>query len=305
MDGARPARSGRPLHLAQAGGARRAAGAVPRLAGRRRACRPPRAARSATANAAMPTACGWRREHGLRAGRPGYRLPGGGRLALFERDVLQPAAARHFGQPGRRDRACRQLFVPPPLWPRRGPVQRTCDRRRGRHHRLPAGRRDAHQRACDWPAGGPKAAFLRDVRDGACGLFATVLSPDYNAAHADHLHFDQAARGKMRLEPVPLARASCASPPQRKGDPRRRIPLRGRDRPELKTNLFQMVRQMLVHLEHAAAVLAEDLLQLVVRQDFSFVLRILQVVLANMIPDLRNHLAARQRIVARDRRQLR
>ena len=37
--------------------------------------------------------------------------------------------------------------------------------------------------------------FLRRVRDGACGLFATVLSPDYNAAHRDHLHLDQADRG--------------------------------------------------------------------------------------------------------------
>jgi hypothetical protein len=26
-------------------------------------------------------------------------------------------------------------------------------------------------------------------------VFGTVLSPDYNAAHADHFHFDQAARG--------------------------------------------------------------------------------------------------------------
>ena len=43
----------------------------------------------------------------------------------------------------------------------------------------------------DWDEGGAKAAFLRAVRDGACGSFATVLSPDYNAAHADHFHFDQ------------------------------------------------------------------------------------------------------------------
>ena len=40
-----------------------------------------------------------------------------------------------------------------------------------------------------------KAQFLRAVRDGACGLFSTVLSPDYNRAHANHLHLDQAARG--------------------------------------------------------------------------------------------------------------
>lgn len=42
----------------------------------------------------------------------------------------------------------------------------------------------------DWPGGGPEAAFLRDVRDGACRSFSTVLGPDYNAAHADHLHLD-------------------------------------------------------------------------------------------------------------------
>ena len=36
--------------------------------------------------------------------------------------------------------------------------------------------------------------FLRRARDGACGVFATVLSPDYNAAHADHFHLDQDAR---------------------------------------------------------------------------------------------------------------
>ena len=47
----------------------------------------------------------------------------------------------------------------------------------------------------DWDGSGPKAAFLHDVRDGACRLFSTVLSPDYNAAHRDHLHLDQAERG--------------------------------------------------------------------------------------------------------------
>ena len=49
----------------------------------------------------------------------------------------------------------------------------------------------------DWDDRGGKGRFLRAVRDGACPLFATVLSPDYNAAHRDHLHFDQAERGAM------------------------------------------------------------------------------------------------------------
>lgn len=36
-----------------------------------------------------------------------------------------------------------------------------------------------------------RGLFLRAARRGACGWFRTVLSPDYNAAHADHLHLDR------------------------------------------------------------------------------------------------------------------
>ena len=46
----------------------------------------------------------------------------------------------------------------------------------------------------DWKGAGAAPAFLHAVRDRACRSFATVLSPDYNAAHADHLHLDQAQR---------------------------------------------------------------------------------------------------------------
>lgn len=46
----------------------------------------------------------------------------------------------------------------------------------------------------DWNGEEDKARFLRAIRDGACEYFANVLSPDYNAAHADHFHFDQARR---------------------------------------------------------------------------------------------------------------
>jgi hypothetical protein len=47
----------------------------------------------------------------------------------------------------------------------------------------------------DWRKAGGSSAFLHRVRDDACVVFGTVLSPDYNAAHRDHLHLDQAARG--------------------------------------------------------------------------------------------------------------
>lgn len=46
----------------------------------------------------------------------------------------------------------------------------------------------------DWDDDGKKGAFLRAVRDGACDIFATTLSPDYNAAHANHFHLDMASR---------------------------------------------------------------------------------------------------------------
>ena len=46
----------------------------------------------------------------------------------------------------------------------------------------------------DWSGEGYKAQFLRRVRDDACNSFSTVLSPDYNAAHADHFHLDMSPR---------------------------------------------------------------------------------------------------------------
>lgn len=46
----------------------------------------------------------------------------------------------------------------------------------------------------DWSGKGAASRFLHAVRDDACRSFSTVLSPDYDAAHADHLHLDQARR---------------------------------------------------------------------------------------------------------------
>ena len=46
----------------------------------------------------------------------------------------------------------------------------------------------------DWDADNDAAAFLRTIRAAACQRFTTVLSPDYNALHHDHLHFDLGGR---------------------------------------------------------------------------------------------------------------
>ena len=50
--------------------------------------------------------------------------------------------------------------------------------------------------ARDWSAPGSSGQFLATVRDDACRIFHAALSPDYNAAHVDHLHLDT---GRFRI----------------------------------------------------------------------------------------------------------
>jgi hypothetical protein len=50
--------------------------------------------------------------------------------------------------------------------------------------------------AGDWSDPGPRGQFLRRVRDGACRVFLTTLSPDYNAQHRDHFHLDMGGWNK-------------------------------------------------------------------------------------------------------------
>jgi len=116
-------------------------------------------------------------------------------LALWEWHVVQPAALRHFGEKVERidhfgSYNCRRLYGRSEgSWSEHA----TANAVDIAGFRLEDGTRISIVR--DWQGGGAKAAFLRDVRDGACDLFATVLSPDYNEAHRDHLHLDQADRG--------------------------------------------------------------------------------------------------------------
>jgi len=42
----------------------------------------------------------------------------------------------------------------------------------------------------------PAGRFLRKIHAGACPLFGTVLGPEANEAHRDHLHFDLKPRGR-------------------------------------------------------------------------------------------------------------
>jgi hypothetical protein len=130
----------------------------------------------------------------------GIACPVAAALAAWEWEVVQPAAERlfgtrvvtieHFGS-----YSCRRIYGRDAgSWSEHSTADavdiagfRLADGRRITVARDWAGRGDARAEA--------EAAFLHAVRDGACTVFATVLSPDYNAAHHDHLHLDQASRG--------------------------------------------------------------------------------------------------------------
>jgi hypothetical protein len=75
-----------------------------------------------------------------------------------------------------------------------------------------------------WPAAGPEAEFLRRVREGGCQVFRTVLGPDYNAAHANHLHLDMGPSDYCPHGPatVPPAAPSDSLPPLASTPPAKR-----------------------------------------------------------------------------------
>src|SRR3712207_8346522 len=64
------------------------------------------------------------------------------------------------------------------------------------------------------------------------------------------------------------------------------------------TTLFRSGK-VLVHLEHRHLLLSEDLLELVVGQNFAFVLRVLQVVLLDRSEEHTSELQSRQYLVCR------
>ncbi|WP_260580543.1 extensin family protein [Sphingopyxis sp. PET50] len=113
-------------------------------------------------------------------------------MAVWNRDIVQPLARRHFGQ---------KVVELENLG------SYNCRRIAGRQAQSEHSTANAIDISAfiladgtpvtlrdDWKDGGAKGAFLHDVRDESCGLFSTVLSPDYNAAHADHFHLDMAVR---------------------------------------------------------------------------------------------------------------
>ncbi|MBO9714514.1 extensin family protein [Sphingomonas sp.] len=118
-------------------------------------------------------------------------------VAVWERDVVQRAALAHLGRRVARiehlgSYNCRRLYGQKTgMWSEHA----SANALDVAAFRLADGTRISL--LDDWKGEGGKAEFLREVRDGGCRIFATTLSPDYNAAHRNHLHLDMGEWGRF------------------------------------------------------------------------------------------------------------
>ncbi len=110
------------------------------------------------------------------------------RLYMWERHELQPLARKHFGQGIAEilhfgSYSCRTIAGRSSM-----SEHATANAFDISGFKLADGRTVSLRR--DWTNGGAEARFLRASRDSLCSWFNAILSPDYNAAHADHFHVD-------------------------------------------------------------------------------------------------------------------
>ncbi len=123
------------------------------------------------------------------------------RYVIWDRQVLQPSAGEIFGSRVARvenygSYACRRIYNSDQ------PQDRPSEHARANALDIAALRLEDGRTVSienDWsgqgPAGPEGGRFLKRIREGACRVFSTVLTPDYNEAHRDHLHLDGASRG--------------------------------------------------------------------------------------------------------------
>ncbi|MEM8827707.1 MAG: extensin family protein [Pseudomonadota bacterium] len=117
-------------------------------------------------------------------------------LAIWERQVVQPAAARTLGSDVAAIRhfgtySCRRI-----AGSSRWSTHATARAIDIAGMRLTDGR--TIDLARDWDDGGDAGAFLEEIRTGGCDVFGTLLGPDYNAAHRDHFHLQATGFGTCR-----------------------------------------------------------------------------------------------------------
>jgi hypothetical protein len=124
----------------------------------------------------------------LKPVRPKLSCPMVAGVQLWLRDIVQPAARAHFGSTVTSIQhfgtySCRNV-----AGTRHRSQHATANAIDVAAFKLANGRTVSVLK--DWNGKADAQAFLRAVRDGGCNVFSVTLSPDYNAAHHDHLHLD-------------------------------------------------------------------------------------------------------------------
>lgn len=115
------------------------------------------------------------------------------RYGVWVRDVLQPAARRHFGAQVTRVNviatySCRRIAG----------SSRISEHGKANAIDIRSFVIDGDREVTvlgGWNGDRRERAFLRDLHQGACRTFEIVLGPDANADHRDHFHFDMGSRG--------------------------------------------------------------------------------------------------------------
>lgn len=110
------------------------------------------------------------------------------RLFMWEKNIVQPAAMRYFNEPVSEilhfgSYSCRTMRGSSAM-----SEHATANAFDISGFRLRSGKLVTVKQ--QWNGNQPAAQFLHAARRGACDYFNLVLSPDYNADHADHLHVD-------------------------------------------------------------------------------------------------------------------
>ncbi|EMD84534.1 extensin-like protein [Pacificimonas flava] len=119
-------------------------------------------------------------------------------LGIWEQDVVQPAARRVLGSEVASIRqlgtySCRRLYGRESgNWSQHATAQAIDIA----GFTLADGR--SISLAGDWGADSDAGAFLLEIRNRGCGVFGTMLGPEYNAAHRDHFHLQANGYGTCR-----------------------------------------------------------------------------------------------------------
>ncbi|MFV0321406.1 MAG: extensin family protein [Alphaproteobacteria bacterium] len=119
------------------------------------------------------------------------------KMARFERDVLQPAARKHYGVPVTQIKQISSYRCTNIAGTRTLSEHTKANAldvssfvfADGRSVNLIEG----------WRGSRRERKFLRDLQAGACNIFGTTLTPNYNKAHYNHFHFDDKARKSKNI----------------------------------------------------------------------------------------------------------